>query len=95
MATDFDIARAESRDCEFCQGTGLHTVFAPGYDGNPTQFDHAGFVYVARTTATCRCPLGRFIRSRWSEDVRRRTPEVEMICQGRSTWSLDDPTADD
>ena len=34
MATDLDLARADSRDCPFCNGEGMRTVFAPGYDGD-------------------------------------------------------------
>jgi hypothetical protein len=95
MSSDFDLARAESRGCVFCGGLGLRTVFAPGYDGRPTQFDHTSFVYAARVAATCLCTLGRLIRSRMPEEVRHRTPEIDMICQGRSSWLLDDPTEAD
>ena len=89
--TALDIARADSRDCQFCNGDGMRTVFAPGYNGDAIVRDREDHAYVARVVATCRCSLGRFIRSRMPDDVRRRTPEIDMIAQGRSLWLLDDP----
>ena len=61
--TALDIARADSRDCQFCNGDGMRTVFAPGYDGDAIVRDSENRAYVARTVATCRCSLGHFIRA--------------------------------
>jgi hypothetical protein len=90
--TALDIATADSRDCAFCCGQGITTVYAPGYNGNAIMRDSNDQPYSARTVAHCFCPLGRFIRAKAPEDVRRRTPEVDMVAQGRSLWSLVDPT---
>ncbi len=91
-ASALAIATADSRDCAFCSGQGMATVYAPGYTGSAIAQLPDGRRYVARTTAHCMCPLGRFVRAAAKEDVRRRTPEVGDIAQGRSHWSLDDPT---
>ena len=80
--TALDIARADSRDCQFCNGDGMRTVFAPGYNGDAIVRDREDRAYVARTVATCLCSLGRYIRSRMPEDVRRRTPEIDLIAPG-------------
>jgi hypothetical protein len=88
----YKIATADSKDCEFCHGQGVATVYASGYNRSPLLRDHDGRPYVARTMAHCHCPLGRFLRMASKEDVRRATPEVANILDGYSTWSLDDPT---
>jgi hypothetical protein len=92
MTSDLDIARADSRDCTFCNGDGMRAVFAPGYNGDAIVRDREDRAYGARVVATCLCPLGRFIRAKMPDDVRCRTPEVDLIAQGRSLWLLDDPT---
>jgi hypothetical protein len=86
------IVEAESRNCPVCSGAGMATVYAPGYDGAPFLRDRDGRPYVARTMAHCQCPLGRYLRASSPEDVVRRTPDVTMINEGYSTWSLVDPT---
>lgn len=88
----YRIAEADSKDCEDCNGDGMATVYAPGYDGSSLRRDNLGRTFVARTVAHCRCPLGRHLRASSPEDVNRRTPEVANILAGHSNWSLDDPT---
>ncbi len=89
----YRIAEADSRDCEDCQGDGMVRVYAPGYDGScALRRDNAGRPFVARTMAHCRCPLGRFIRASWPEDMVRRTPDLIDILNGHSPWLEVDPT---
>ena len=92
--TAMDIARADSQDCKYCQGSGLVTVYAPNYDGSPFAITASGIKYASRVVAHCFCPLGRFIRAATKEDVRRRIPEVSNVLDGRSRWLLVDPTGD-
>jgi len=86
------IAEADSKDCEDCLGEGMATVYAQSYDGSALRRDDLGNGFVARTMAHCRCPLGRLIRASSPEDVRRRTPDVIEILEGRSLWLPVDPT---
>lgn len=90
----YRIAEAESQDCRDCGGDGLVRVYASGYTGSPIGQLEDGRIYVARTMAHCRCPLGRFIRASWPEDMVRRTPDLIDILNGLSPWSVDDPTAE-
>ena len=89
-----DIARANSKDCEYCNGEGMVTVYAPNYDGSPFAITASGIKYASRVVAHCLCPLGKFIRAATKEDVRRRIPEVSSIVDRESRWLLKDPTGD-
>lgn len=87
-----ECAQADSRDCPFCDGQGMATVYAPGYNSHAVGVARNYQRHVLRTMAFCRCALGQYMRAMAKDDVRRRTPEVEEIAQGRSQWLLDDPT---
>ncbi len=69
-------AREESRNCEFCAGNGLVTVY------HPTR---------QVTAAHCRCAIGAWMRARTEPRLQARIPWVEDICSGRSRWLLEDP----
>jgi hypothetical protein len=88
------IAEADSKDCDDCRGDGMVMVYASGYTGSPVGELEDGRRYVARTMAHCRCPMGRFLRASWPEDLRRRTPDLIDVLNGRSLWSENDPTAE-
>lgn len=89
------LAELESRDCPFCSGQGIRTVYHPHFTGNSIGIDAEGRRTAMTVAAHCRCSLGVFFRDNCSEDVRRRIPRVEDICQGRSLWLLEAPNADD
>jgi hypothetical protein len=91
-ASPLECAKADSRDCPFCHGEGMATVYAPGYSSHAIGVAGNYQRHVLRTMATCRCALGQYMRAAMKDDVRRRTPDVEQIAQGRSEWLLDDPT---
>jgi len=88
------IAEADSKDCDDCHGDGMVMVYAFGYTGSPVGELEDGRRYVARTMAHCCCRLGRLFRSTWTEDLVRRTPDLIEILEGRSRWSVVDPTAE-
>lgn len=84
------IAEADSRDCDDCHGDGMVVV----YDDSQIRRDKLGRPFVNRVVANCRCPMGRFLRASWPEDLRRRTPDLIDVLNGRSLWSENDPTAE-
>lgn len=86
-----DAARSDSRDCPFCDGEGMITVYAPLYKGEVFVVTPDGRKYVARTTAHCRCRLGRYMRAQTKEEIRRSIPDVEDIATGRSRWLVVSP----
>lgn len=90
--TALDMARADSRDCPFCDGEGMITVYAPGYTGCEIAMTRDSIPYVARTTGHCICKLGRYMRSQTKEDIRKRIPDIDDVAQGRSRWLTVDPT---
>ena len=84
------IAEADSRDCDDCHGDGMVMV----YDGSQIRRDKLDRPFVDRVIAHCCCPLGRFVRASWPEDLRRRTPDLIDVLDRRSRWSAVDPTAE-
>ena len=91
-SSEYDLAKADSKDCEFCNGQGMRLVYLPWYRGDPIVTSKTGERFLGRVAAYCRCPLGMFMRDHAKPDEQRRTPWVEDICRGKSRWLLDDPT---
>ena len=93
QALDSERVAAElaSRDCPFCRGQGLVTVYHPQFVGNPIEAAKDGRRYSAMTAAHCRCALGVWIRDRLPPEIQARIPRVEDICRGRSSWLLESP----
>ena len=83
-----EVARLASRDCPFCLGAGMMTVYHPSYTPAGPQ------PFATRVQAHCQCELGEFIRCSWPEDLQRRTPRVADVITGRSKWSLLPPGED-
>ena len=86
-------------DCPHCGGHGLVTCFHPGYIGLPTVevVDAVGMpkMIPARIAAHCTCPVGRWIRQRTEPDLIARIPDAAPVIEGRSRWTLKDPTTPD
>lgn len=92
--TERDLAAQVSRDCEFCNGTGLVPVYHPTYRGDAINVTQDGRRYAATTAAHCSCRLGVWMREHVPEDVQRRIPRVEDIVCRFSRWLLEPPEAE-
>jgi hypothetical protein len=91
-----DQARTVSRDCAYCGGHGMVTVYHHRYRGSSiNQSRETKRLYAATTAAHCRCQLGQWIRDRCPPELAQRIPWVEAILQGRSDWVLDIPERHD
>jgi hypothetical protein len=86
-ATTRETAEAASKECERCGGGGLTTVWhpEPAYELKRPE----------TVSATCACPMGRWVRRRWAElkqdDLIRRTPDWTDVQNGRSMWLAERP----
>ncbi len=88
-------AEADSQDCPYCGASGQVVIYHPEYNGQPgiKQIRHGQEHQIpARVVAHCICPLGRWMRNRIPEDIRRRIPDFDDILAGRSKWTERDPT---
>ncbi len=86
-------------DCPHCRGHGLVTVFHPGYGGLPI-VDVVGAggevrQIPGRVSAHCVCPVGRWMRARTEEATLPRIPDLAPVVEGRSRWTMHDPTTPD
>lgn len=83
-----DDARNASKDCQYCGGEGLATVYHPQPDLSRR--------VPATSAAHCVCSHGRFIRHMLgmkSENAStlRRIPDLALVVNGASGWRLDPP----
>lgn len=81
-------ALRRSKDCEYCCGNGIVSVY------HPTP-DHERRIPVS-VGAHCICPHGRWIRRRLSgqeetRDLLRRIPDFSEVLAGLSTWLAEMP----
>ncbi len=90
--SEHDLVAMESRDCPFCGGCGMASVYAPQHDGTGLyrRGDETPFPTVVG--AHCCCSLGRWMRDRNKQDIRQRVPSVQDVLDGKSRWTLEDPT---
>ncbi len=77
-----------SRDCPFCEGNGMVTVYHPTFTDDPVGQAADGRRYPTAIAAHCRCDAGNWIRERVPPELQARIPRVEDICLGRSRWLL-------
>jgi len=84
-------ALTASKDCPFCDGKGLVTVYHPTFTGDSVAVTQDGRAYPATAAAHCRCELGVWMRDRTPGDTQRWIPRIEDICLGRSNWLLIPP----
>ncbi len=96
-----DGARALSRNCHFCHGEGLATIFNPRYTGSAVGyvFDRQGNrkPVCMRTTAYCLCAAGRkiMILHQANKDSRPMMHDIHDVIAGKyHSWVVDDPTYD-
>jgi hypothetical protein len=103
--SDIREARHVSRDCPYCHGEGLATIYHADYDGWKPFVEVPGpngttFRRLTRTTAYCHCCAGQWI----AETHRRESTEIfnrmnimdEIINKykrGLTLWFPEDPTA--
>jgi hypothetical protein len=84
-----EAAEFASRNCQFCSGAGMTTVYHPAPD--PARKESAC------VAAHCSCPAGRWMRSRLAEqspELLRRIPDLLAVTQGYSTYQIDPPGFD-
>ena len=88
-----DLAADASRDCPFCEGQGLRTVYHPLYRGNAVSPYSEGRMAPLAVAAHCLCPLGLFFRTQCPADLLRRIPMVSVVARDNSgsLWRLDPP----
>ena len=77
-----------SRDCPFCEGNGMVTVYHPRFGSDSADWSPDGRRYPTVIAAHCRCAVGKWIRERVPPEIQARIPRVEDICLGRSQWLL-------
>lgn len=92
-------AEGQSRGCVHCEGQGLVTVYHPLHDGSGGRIIQAADgrrrTIPTRVMAHCDCPLGRWMRSKTTEDMLARIPMLADVLAGRSRWLAYDPTDGD
>ena len=82
-----EVERA-SRDCPFCEGHGMVTVYHPRFGSDSPDQSQEARRYPTAIAAHCRCAAGKWIRERVPPEIQARIPRVEDICLGRSRWLL-------
>ncbi len=94
-------AEKSSRDCPFCEGTGMPFVFRPEFNGSHTieaLGDKGERVNVAASVnAYCECNIGKWIQMRHEQDaeckeVLARMPRLSQVLHGNSIWLEFDPS---
>ena len=95
-------AEDKSRQCPYCRGAGLVSVFHPAYDTHRTlmrEVLYFGEIVTrpiqAIVAAHCLCPMGEWIRTRTDPDILHRIPLLADVLSGRSRWLAQDPTRDE
>lgn len=95
--SDRAAAMAASARCEWCEGTGLATIYHRDYTGEPTvlveQPDGRMFRFIGRCVIACGCEYGRWILSRSKPEDAKRLGGFEDVQAGRTDYSGLDPTA--
>lgn len=98
---DVAAAQAASRDCPYCSGFGLATVYRAGYDGRTVEDDcdvnGKPFRRLMVTTDYCVCAAGRWIMANHQTESReifaRMNDLWDLLDYGKgSCWSPNDPT---
>jgi len=95
--TDRETAMAASARCEWCEGSGLATVYHRLYDGGATvevpEPDGSTRTIKARVSVACCCPFGRWILARNQNDPKaaRALGGIEAVIEGRSDYLGVDP----
>jgi hypothetical protein len=91
-------AERQSRHCPVCEGRGLATLYRDGYRGHAAETiedpERGRRQIVMRIMAHCVCALGRWMRARTDDEMRRRIPDLNVIGDGQYPWSLEDPSLD-
>jgi hypothetical protein len=89
-------AAAKSRECIYCHGEGMLTIFHHEYKGQPqievTNRDGEVRKITARIAAHCVCPLGEWTRSKCPADIVKRIPSLHAVLTGQINWTIHDPT---
>ena len=70
-----------SRDCPFCQGNGMVTVYHPRFANDTVGMASDGRRYPTAIAAHCRCDAGNWIRERVPPELQARIPRIEDICR--------------
>lgn len=99
-AFDRDTAVAASRDCEWCEGTGIVFVFHRRYEGSPIvtveSRDGSKRHFVGRASKMCRCDYGRWMLNRIRNTDRHladRLDGVDAVIEDRSEFVAYDPSS--
>lgn len=93
VASDRESAERESKDCPYCGGHGMATIFHSCYTGDPV-IEVDGRRIAGRAAAHCVCKLGEWMRSKVDAETRKRIPALVDCLEGRSVYQADDPTID-
>lgn len=86
------------RDCEWCAGQGLKTIFHDRYTGLPyielkRHSDGQVKKYALRCAVPCVCILGQWIREQHEQEATAvRQPRLEDVIEGRIPWTIFDPS---
>ena len=86
------------RDCEWCYGQGLPTIFHDRYDGLPyvqlKRHDGTSRKYAMRVAVPCVCNLGLWIRDQHEQEATHvKQLYLADVIEGRIPWTLFDPSA--
>lgn len=92
-----------SESCEWCNFSGLITVYHREYRGHPTihveHVDRFGEIHTQRVPGTlaahCSCALGSWMRDRLDIAERRRFPLFSDVINGRSAYVFERPDLED
>lgn len=95
-------AELNSRSCILCDGNGIVLVFHRDWSGNRIgtrnglnpMGEPAKIPFAAEVAAHCICPLGRWMRDKTPEFLKKRIPDGAAIVGGRSWYSFDHPELD-
>jgi len=90
--SEHDLVALESRECSYCGGCGMVSVYAPQHDGTGLYRRGDDTPFPTVVGAHCCCNLGRWMRDRNKLDIRQRVPWIQDILNGKSRWMLENPT---
>jgi hypothetical protein len=96
LAPSMDKAKQDQVSCRYCHLEGYLVIFHQNYTGQPLMeiVDHNGECKQVRACISCHCSceVGRFVRSVSTDDIKRRTPELQEIGHGAmKNWRATDP----